>query len=799
MSLRKVVVWFTLVCFVTTQTASVAGPHEEGVAAGQAANPVARGSVTAPSATGVVPGYTTTPPERSYYRQPNLASQGNARLALCATLPNDPTCQAQRGALASANTPRPAVSPDDPAVAAARDIGRSPSSVLGSLAAYYSGCTTTVTNQPATTQTRSCLRYLGVGNYSCARSLTVATDRTTSCTPGDWFAHAGSGRAGIDVQCLPDRPETAQHFRVTQDSNPLTFFDVNMTTPVVFPEMVAVLETNYSGMTGLPIRTGVWVADKSCAGSTCSLTAMIAAEVQEICTGNGDSGFSCTSAEPFLKIYAACRAGTQSGDNIQDTLCQGDNGCTTTVLDGAKCYAPAGGWTPYAGTDVTGTVPGYYWNIDADRAVVGWAPNPAYGPIPTMRLTYTRPTTAVTATDRWDDQCPALAAGGRCTVSTAAVCTDGPATKVIDGVSVYRDCWEYTSTMTCSSGAPVDQCAPLVAAGCTPQSSACKQTNATTGVCEVVEDGYSCPVPAQSVTTASNCPSNVFCLNGNCFDISAPNDADFARSMSMLEAGREAGVYLDSDRMQVFKGEENRCRDRLLKNCCYADAAGAGMTNQSLFGSGSRLVYDVLMNSENREFLYQGMSALLSGAGFSGSFTSYGVTVAVNGTALPAGSSVLYAGDSLVVAFDPWSLVIAVVIYIILSMMSCNEDEGKLAMKEGAKLCHTIGTWCSSCIRILGACVSCIEHTTSKCCFNSMLARIVNEQGRAQIGKGWGGAQSADCSGFTVAQLQTLNFAAMDLSEFYASLVPMLPDVATLQGNGASRIPTCYYGQGRCQ
>ena len=43
-----------------------------------------------------------------------------------------------------------------------------------------------------------------------------------------------------------------------------------------------------------------------------------------------------------------------------------------------------------------------------------------------------------------------------------------------------------------------------------------------------------------------------------------------------------------------------------------------------------------------------------------------------------------------------------------------------------------------------------------------------------------GGGEGADCSGFTVAQLQTLNFAAMDLSEFYASLVPMLPDVATL-------------------
>ncbi len=797
--MRRFIVWFTIACIVTTQTAAVAGPHEEGVAAGRTANPVARGSVTTPSATTVVPGYTTVPPESTYYRQPNLATQANARLAVCATQPNDPVCQAQRGALTSANTSRPPVTPADPAVAAARDIGRSPSSVLENLASYYSGCTTTVTTIPAGTQPRRCLRYQGVGNYSCARSLTVSTERTTGCTPGDWFAHAASGRAGLDVQCLPDRPDTAQHFRVTQNGTPLSFFDVNMTTPVVFPEIVAVLGTSTATITGLPIRTGVWVADKSCASSTCSLTAMIAAEVQESCTGNSDWGYVCTSIEPFLKSYAACRAGTQSGDNIQHTACSGDDGCTTTALDGTRCYAPAGSSGAYPGIDITGTLADTTWNFDTDRTVVGWAPTPAYGPIPTMQLSYVKPATTVTATDRWDDQCPSLAAGGRCTLSTAAVCTDGPATKVIDGVSITRDCWEYTSTMTCTSAAPLDQCAPLAAAGCTPAASVCRQTNLATGVCEVLEDSYNCPVPAQSVTSASNCPANVFCLQGSCFDIGHANDGDFARSMSLLEAGREAGVYLDADRMQVFKGEDNRCRDRLLKNCCYADSAGAGMTNQSLFGTGSRLVYDVLMNAENRQFLYQGMSALLTGAGFSGTFTTYGVTVAVNGVALPAGSSVLYAGESLVVAFDPWSLAISVVMYIVLSMMSCNEDEGKLAMKEGAKLCHTIGTWCSSCIRILGACVSCIEHTTSKCCFNSMLARIVNEQGRSQIGKAWGAARSPDCSGFTVAQLQALDFAAMDLTEFYASLVPTLPNVGALQGNSAGRIPTCYYGQGKCQ
>ena len=796
---RRVTLAVTLACHLATQTSALAGPHEEGIAAGQAANPVARGSVGAPSATSVVPGYTAAPPERLYYGQPNLAAQGDARLALCATRPDDPVCQAQRGAVDSAHTPRPAVGADDPAVAAARSIGRSPSSVLGDLSSYYSGCRTTVTRVAESVQARSCLRYAGAGSFSCTRSLAVSVDRNPNCTPGDWFAHAASGSAGIDVQCLPDRSTAAQHLRATDNGNPVAFFDVDMTSPVVFPEMVAVIGTS-SGFWGWqPNRTGVWVADKSCSGDTCSLTAMVAAESLTVCTGNADAGFECKTIAPFAKTYGACAPGSQSGDNIQNNLCWGENGCTTSVLDGTKCYSPAQGWGPYEGLDVTGTFAGYYWNSAGDRPVVGWHVNPEFGPIPTMRLTYTRPAMAATFTDRWDNQCAAAPPGGRCTVQTAARCTDGPATRTIDGVEVTRDCWQYTSTLSCAAAAAPDECASLVAAGCTPQSSACRQANAATGACEVFEDGYRCPVAAQDVTTASNCPANVFCLAGNCFDIASVNDPDFARSMSLLEAGREAGVYLDTDRMQVFKGEENRCRDRLFKDCCYADGAGAGMTNQSLFGVGSRLVYDVLMNADNRTFLYEGVKALLTGAGFSGSFTTYGVTVAVNGTALPAGSSLLYSGDGIVIGFDPWSLAIAVVIYVVMSMMSCNADEGQLAMKEGARLCHTIGQWCSSCLRVLGFCVSCIEHTTSKCCFNSLLARIVNEQGRRQIGKGWGGAESADCSGFTVAQLQRLDFAAMDLSEFYASIVPTLPNLSTLQGSNASRIPACYFGQGRCQ
>lgn len=797
--LRRIVVGFTLVSFLATQTAAAAGPHEEGTAAGQAANPVVRGTITTPSASTVVPGYTTAPPERLYYGQPNLSGLTSAQLAGCALTPNDLVCQALLGARASANTPRESISPYDPAVLGARRIAANPSTQLENLASYYSGCQVGAVATPAT-ETRACRQYSGATAQSCARTLSVSVSRTSSCSPGDWFAQATSGRTGLAVQCKPDLPASAQHLRITNNGVPLAFFDVDMSTAYVFPRMVAQLPGGFWWGGG---ANGVWVANNRCTGDACRLTGFIAEQYRQICTGGGGDGgnMSCTNERPFLEVYAACPAGTQSGDHIAYTTGGGGDGSSsqTTYLDKATCYAPTQRPSEYLGDDDTGVLSGGYWTVQSSRPVVGFALNPAYGPIPQMALAYERPHTTVRESDQWDDQCPALQGDGHCAISGAARCVDGPATKQVDGAPVTRTCWRYETALSCQYGTPTDECAPLAAAGCTRAGTSCRQSNPATGACEITENRYTCPAASGSAMTASNCPANVFCIAGSCFNTTYTNDADFARSMSFLEAGREAGVYLDTDNLQVFKGEANSCRDRLLKNCCGSNAAGRGMSNQSLFGVGSRLVFDALMNAGNREFLYQGMQALLMGGGFSGSFTSFGVTVAVNGTALPAGSAVLYSGQSVVIAFDPWSLAIAVVIYIVMSMMSCNQDEGKLAMKEGARLCHTIGTYCSSCIRILGKCVSCIEHTTGKCCFNSALARIINEQGRLQVSKGWGSARSPDCSGFSIAQLQSLDFSRMDLTEFYASIVPKLPNVGAIQGGNTARASNCYYGEGKCQ
>jgi len=790
--IRRATVWFTLACFLASHTAALAQAHQEGTAAGQEAITSTRPLVSAVQASEVVPLYTPTPPEAQYFGQRNLPAQSNARLAECQLTPQDPICQALLGARASANTPREMVSAHDPAVLGASRIASNPASALEDIASYYSGCQVEPAPAPVT-EIRSCRVYAGAATYACARNLQVTVTRQSSCTPGEWFAHTESGSTGLDAQCVPDRPATQQHLRVTDAGVALAYVDVDMTATRVFPQKIATIPDLE--------RRAVWVADTRCTGDTCDVTALLAAEERKTCTGSlGDAGdLSCTTVLPFLSILSDCPTGTQQGNTIVNLTGNRDDGFTTTALDSQVCWSSSPTPTPYYGRDTVGSSGYGFWIPDGQRAIVGWQVNPAFGAIAQMRLRYERPHTAVATSDQWEEQCPTLATGARCQVTGSPRCMDGQTTRLVDGAEVTRACWRYETSMLCPQDTNTDSCPELKAAGCRLVGSACLQTNAEDGSCAVTQNKYACPLAPSKTVSVANCPANVFCIAGNCFDTQSTKDGDFARSMSLLEAAREAAVYLDTDTMQVFKGEANSCRDRLFKNCCDSDSSGTGMTNRGTFGVGSRLVFDILMNANNRAFVTQGLSALLANGGFSGSFTSYGVTVAVNGTALPAGSSVLLSTQSMVIAFDPWSLAISVVMYAVMSLASCNPSEARLAMKEGAQLCHTLGSYCSSCLRILGRCVSCIEHTTGKCCFNSVLARIVNEQGRSQIGRGWGSPAGPDCSGFTLAQLEVLDFSKMDLSEFYASIVPTLPTHESIVNRATQRATDCYYGKGKCQ
>lgn len=750
-------------------------------AAGAAANAAARAAITAPRAADAVPGYTRTPPEAALAGQANLTARAGAHLGACKNTPGDAACDAQRGALASATLPRTPL-PDTAATAsAARALARHPERELGSLAAYYPGCVTRDTAMPATTETRICERTRTPVPQSCARTLTVAIMRASTCAPGTWGAPSDAGGVGADVQCLPDRPATAQHVRITVDGTPVIYFDADVARARALPERIATLPSVREA--GAFAGAGVWLADTACDAARCTATVLVAPDDAKACTATAAGADAstpapaCTGAPPFVAAYAACPAGQRGGDALAPEC----DGCRAAG-DAGWCYAPAPG-APAVGL----ATPALGWIPVAPRTVTGWRVDTARtGPVARLRLAIARATTTWQEQERWDDGCAAPPAG--CTVGAPARCTDGPATKTIDGHAVTRACWQTTRPLACAADTASDTCAPLAANGCALRATRCVETDPATGACVREQGQYDCAVPATTTTTVAACPQDVFCLGTTCFDTRHPPDADFARTVTLLEAGREAGVYLDGDTLTVFRGEPAACRDRLLANCCATDRAGAGMTNASLFPAGSRFVYDVLMNAGNRAFVTEGVRALLAGRAASGSFTTYGVTVALDGAALPAGAVPLVATDSLVLAFDPWSLAVTAIFSMATSLASCSADEGKLALQRGARLCHTIGTTCTSCLRVLGQCVACVEQTTASCCFNSRIARVLNEAGRRQLGRDWGSADAPDCRGLTVAQLQSLDLAAIDFSEVYEAIVPDLPDPGAWRASAAARL-----------
>jgi len=86
----------------------------------------------------------------------------------------------------------------------------------------------------------------------------------------------------------------------------------------------------------------------------------------------------------------------------------------------------------------------------------------------------------------------------------------------------------------------------------------------------------------------------------------------------------------------------------------------------------------------------------------------------------------------------------------------CKAEEKCLGEKRNEGKCHFIGTQKTK----LG---SVTEHVY--CCFPTKLARVIQEQGRKQLGLKWCKADKPKCRGLTLEELQKVDFSQVDLSE----------------------------------
>ena len=123
---------------------------------------------------------------------------------------------------------------------------------------------------------------------------------------------------------------------------------------------------------------------------------------------------------------------------------------------------------------------------------------------------------------------------------------------------------------------------------------------------------------------------------------------------------------------------------------------------------------------------------------------------------------------------------------------ACSSAERQLAVKIDKGFTHYIGTYCSN--SFLGICDT---KRRVYCSFTSKLTRILQEQGRPQIGKTWGTPKQPLCDGFAVDEFARLDLSVMDFAEIYTDFIDAarLPDEAATMTDIQQKIRD-YYARG---
>ena len=178
----------------------------------------------------------------------------------------------------------------------------------------------------------------------------------------------------------------------------------------------------------------------------------------------------------------------------------------------------------------------------------------------------TAATTVTTIPD--ESQCTGLADNSDCTLD-ADICTDAdPQTRVIDGVSVTRPCWEWQRSYTCIEREAATDCSDIESQGtCRFVREECLTDEAP---CETWERIYECPLPGTDNSTQYVCDGDVYCIDGSCETIERAANDEFKDAVTALHAMDEARGQFDPESLTLFRGTRNTCSSKVfgVLNCC---------------------------------------------------------------------------------------------------------------------------------------------------------------------------------------------------------------------------------------
>ncbi len=279
--------------------------------------------------------------------------------------------------------------------------------------------------------------------------------------------------------------------------------------------------------------------------------------------------------------------------------------------------------------------------------------------------------------------------GAVCT-HDSEICAEGPETRTINGLAVYRDCWRHQSAYTCAGTTAVEDayCQELRDRGCIAVGQTCNADGCTLE--------YQCQSGGSTVQTGQGCESQTVSMGSVTYDTGYSANTDFGVAAANASAIEDAVTGMISNDLS-----------------CYEDPPG----------SGSYTCIDDI--------------AIFSGNGKSCRKDSFGFNkcCSLGGWGVDAGFNV------------------------------CSAEEHELGYAREALRTHYIGRYCSH-SNVFG----CFAHAYVYCVFNSKIGRIIQEQGRVQLGIGWGSPQAPNCRGLTEVEIASINFDLIDFSEYFGDV-----------------------------
>ncbi len=97
-----------------------------------------------------------------------------------------------------------------------------------------------------------------------------------------------------------------------------------------------------------------------------------------------------------------------------------------------------------------------------------------------------------------------------------------------------------------------------------------------------------------------------------------------------------------------------------------------------------------------------------------------------------------------------------------LGFSDCGEEANVLCRLRSEKKCIQVGQYCAERFPFTGVC---LRQKTVFCCFGSKFGKLLQEQGRKQLGMTFGTPECPECRGFTPEELSRLDFSKLDLTE----------------------------------